>query len=155
MPDTHRMHLPRRAAAAALAPWLPAAGLALTLALTLTTTAPVHAQAFGEVQSPPAQVLQQLQAQDDLAADVSTDSTLVGYTLYTNPDGTVMYLPRREIDIGRGTTRLLEMQHSRPGQRARPIEGEQARRSYARYLKSFETEIPALYKTGAEAGGKN
>nr|WP_252980641.1 DUF3613 domain-containing protein [Delftia acidovorans] len=47
------------------------------------------------------------------------------------------------------------MQHSQPGQRARPIAGEQARRSYARYLKSFETEIPALYKTGVEAGGKN
>jgi hypothetical protein len=114
--------------------------------------APLHAQAFGEVQSPPAQVLD---AQGDAPAYPSTDSTLVGYTLYTNPDGTVMYLPRREIDIGRGTLRLLEMQHSQPGQRARPIAGEQARRSYARYLKSFETDIPALYKTGVEAGGKN
>ena len=143
MPDTHRMHLPRRAAAAALAPWLPAAGLALTLALT--HTAPAHAQAFGEVQSPPEQV----DARPHVFAEPSTDSILAGYTLYTNPDGTVMYVPRREIDIGGG------MQHSQPGQRARPIDGEQARRSYARYLKSFETEIPALYKTGVEAGGKN
>ncbi|WP_046239031.1 hypothetical protein, partial [Delftia tsuruhatensis] len=97
MPDTHRMHLPRRAAAAALAPWLPAAGLALTLALTHTT--PAHAQAFGEVQSPPEQV----DARPHVSAEPSTDSILAGYTLYTNPDGTVMYVPRREIDIGGGT----------------------------------------------------
>ena len=114
-------------------------------------TAALHAQAFGEVQSPPEQV----DARPHVFAEPSTDSILVGYTLYTNPDGTVMYLPRREIDIGGGTLRLLEMQHSQPGQRARPIAGEQARRSYARSLKSFETEIPALYKTGVEAGGKN
>lgn len=146
MPDTYRMDPPRRTAVAnALAPWLLAAGLALL------PTAALHAQAFGEVQSPPAQV----DARPHVFAEPSTDSILVGYTLYTNPDGTVMYLPRREIDIGGGTLRLLEMQHSQPGQRARPIAGEQARRSYARYLKSFETEIPALYKTGVEAGGKN
>ena len=151
MPDTHRMDPPRRAAvtavaaANALAPWLLAAGLALL------PTAALHAQAFGEVQSPPEQV----DARPHVFAEPSTDSILVGYTLYTNPDGTVMYLPRREIDIGGGTLRLLQMQHSQPGQRARPIAGEQARRSYARYLKSFETEIPALYKTGVEAGGKN
>lgn len=146
MPDTHRMDPPRRTAVAnALATWLLAAGLALL------PTAALHAQAFGEVQSPPEQV----DARPHVFAEPSTDSILVGYTLYTNPDGTVMYLPRREIDIGGGTLRLLEMQHSQPGQRARPIAGEQARRSYARYLKSFETEIPALYKTGVEAGGKN
>lgn len=151
MPDTHRMDPPRRtavaaaAAANALAPWLLAAGLALL------PTAALHAQAFGEVQSPPEPV----DARPHVFAEPSTDSILVGYTLYTNPDGTVMYLPRREIDIGGGTLRLLQMQHSQPGQRARPIAGEQARRSYARYLKSFETEIPALYKTGVEAGGKN
>lgn len=146
MPDTYRMDPPRRTPVAnALAPWLLAAGLALLPAAAL------HAQAFGEVQSPPEQV----DARPHVFAEPSTDSILVGYTLYTNPDGTVMYLPRREIDIGGGTLRLLEMQHSQPGQRARPIAGEQARRSYARYLKSFETEIPALYKTGVEAGGKN
>jgi hypothetical protein len=141
------MDPPRRTAvaAAALAPWLLAAGLALLPAAAL------HAQAFGEVQSPPEPV----NARPHVFAEPSTDSILVGYTLYTNPDGTVMYLPRREIDIGGGTLRLLEMQHSQPGQRARPIAGEQARRSYARYLKSFETEIPALYKTGVEAGGRN
>ena len=126
MPDTHRMDPPRRTAVAnALAPWLLAAGLALL------PTAALHAQAFGEVQSPPEQV----DARPHVFAEPSTDSILVGYTLYTNPDGTVMYLPRREIDIGGGTLRLLEMQHSQPGQRARPIAGEQARRSYARYLK--------------------
>ena len=147
MPDTYRMDPPRRAAVAAvaLAPWLLAAGLALLPAAAL------HAQAFGEVQSPPEPV----NARPHVFSEPSTDSILVGYTLYTNPDGTVMYLPRREIDIGGGTLRLLGMQHSQPGQRARPIDGEQARRSYARYLKSFETEIPALYKTGVEAGGKN
>ena len=96
MPDTHRMDPPRRTAVAnALAPWLLAAGLALL------PTAALHAQAFGEVQSPPEQV----DARPHVFAEPSTDSILVGYTLYTNPDGTVMYLPRREIDIGGGTLR--------------------------------------------------
>ncbi|CAB5685162.1 Protein of uncharacterised function (DUF3613) [Delftia tsuruhatensis] len=147
MPATHRSPS-QRPAAAALASWL----LAACGALAVT---PLHAQSFGQVQSPPAPAED---ARGDAPAGTATDptdSTVVGYTLYTNPDGTVMYLPRREIDIGRGTARLLQMQHSGTGRRARPIDGEQARRSYARYLKSFETDIPALYKTGVEAGARN
>lgn len=142
MPQTHRMLAPGHAAHTALAPWL------LVFALAATCTGPLRAQVFGEVQSPPAD----LAAQADPSADTSADSTLVGYTLYANPDGTVMYLPRREIDIGRGTARLLGMQRSEPGQRARPVDGAQALRSYARYLKSFETEIPEQYKTGMDTG---
>ena len=46
MPDTHRMHLPRRTAAAALAPWLLAARLGarcfrLTLPSVFSGDAPV------------------------------------------------------------------------------------------------------------------
>src|SRR3989442_543948 len=146
MPDTYRMAPPRRTAVAnALAPWLLAAGLALLPAAAL------HAQAFGEVQSPPEQV----DARPHVFAEPSTDSILVGYTLYTNPDGTVMYLPRREIDIGGGPPPLLGMQHNQPGPRARPLPGGQGRGRYARYLKNFETGIPPPYKNGVEAGGKN
>lgn len=63
---------------------------------------------------------------------------------------------RRQIDIGRATDSLLSLQTTpSQAQAPRPIPGEQARRSYARYLKSFETEIPALYKTGSDSGGRN
>lgn len=139
MPATHRMQTTPRTAAT---PWL------LATCLLLGHVAPLQAQAFGEIQKPP---IQEMQA----SPQESTDSTIVGYTLYTHPDGTVMYLPRREIDIGRGTARLLDMQRSEPGQRARPIDGEHARRSYARYLKSFETDIPAHYKSGMDTNTRN
>ncbi len=64
--------------------------------------------------------------------------------------------PPPRIDIGHATERLLSLQASPQHTPApRPIAGEQARRSYARYLKSFETDIPALYKTGSDSGGRN
>lgn len=52
--------------------------------------------------------------------------------------------------IGRSTQDLLARQRVAPGQRPRPIEGEQASRSYGRYLKSFETSIPEHYSTGLD-----
>lgn len=72
------------------------------------------------------------------------------------PHAAALPPPRRQIDIGRATDRLLSLQTApAQAQAPRPIPGEQARRSYARYLKSFETEIPALYKTGSDSGGRN
>lgn len=59
----------------------------------------------------------------------------------------------RQIGIGRATEHLLDLQRGSPGLRPRPIAGEQASRSYQRYLKSFETDIPALYGTGIDVKG--
>ncbi|MGB3070728.1 MAG: DUF3613 domain-containing protein [Ottowia sp.] len=56
----------------------------------------------------------------------------------------------RRIDVGAATGSLLAMQRESQGLRPRPIDGEQARRSYQRYLKSFETTIPERFDTGLE-----
>lgn len=55
-------------------------------------------------------------------------------------------------DIGRATGQLLTLQREATTQNPRLIDGEQASRSYARYLKSFETEIPEFYETGVKTG---
>ena len=52
--------------------------------------------------------------------------------------------------IGRETDKLLAMQRSNPGSRPKPIDGDQALRSYQRYLKSFEHPIPDAYEAGME-----
>lgn len=54
----------------------------------------------------------------------------------------------RSIDIGGATEGLLAMQRASVSAHARNIDGEQAGRSYQRYLKSFETTIPEHYNTG-------
>lgn len=51
-------------------------------------------------------------------------------------------------DIGRATQQLLAAQREAPAQHPRFIDGDQASRSYERYLKSFEREIPEFYETG-------
>jgi hypothetical protein len=61
-------------------------------------------------------------------------------------------LPVRAIDIGASTEQLLAMQRAARGQRPRPIDGEQASRSYLRYIKSFETVIPEHFSTGVNTG---
>lgn len=56
----------------------------------------------------------------------------------------------RGIVIGSATEGLLALQRNAAGARPRPIDGEQASRSYQRYLKSFETSIPEHYATGLD-----
>ncbi|MCD2512155.1 DUF3613 domain-containing protein [Comamonas endophytica] len=56
----------------------------------------------------------------------------------------------REIGIGTATEALWALQRASRGTHPRPIDGDQASRSYQRYLKSFETEIPAQYNTGLD-----
>lgn len=56
----------------------------------------------------------------------------------------------RPLIIGNATERLLAMQTASPGVHPRPIDGEQASRSYQRYLKSFETKIPERFETGMD-----
>ncbi|QMV74102.1 DUF3613 domain-containing protein [Comamonas piscis] len=56
----------------------------------------------------------------------------------------------RPIIIGNATERLLAMQTASRGAHPRPIDGEQASRSYQRYLKSFETKIPERFETGLD-----
>ncbi|KKW68982.1 hypothetical protein AAV94_02150 [Lampropedia cohaerens] len=60
--------------------------------------------------------------------------------------------PSERTDIGRATDHLLALQRASEGAYPRPIDGEQASRSYARYLKSFETEIPEQFETGIDTG---
>ena len=59
---------------------------------------------------------------------------------------TVDYGHRSEI--GLSTHQLFALQRSAQGARPRHIDGEQASRSYQRYLKSFETAIPEQFETG-------
>lgn len=56
----------------------------------------------------------------------------------------------RHIEIGSATQTLWEMQRASPGVRPRPIDGDQASRSYQRYLKSFEYPIPEHYSSGLD-----
>lgn len=56
----------------------------------------------------------------------------------------------RRIDIGSATEGLLAMQRAAASPHPRNIDGEQASRSYQRYLKSFETAIPERYSTGLD-----
>lgn len=56
----------------------------------------------------------------------------------------------RSIDIGSAAQKLWDLQRAAPGVRPRPIDGDQASRSYQRYLKSFEYAIPERYDSGLE-----
>lgn len=51
---------------------------------------------------------------------------------------------------GDETLRLLGLQRSQQGQRPRPIDGDQAGRSYERYLKTFEHAIPESFEAGID-----
>jgi len=53
--------------------------------------------------------------------------------------------PRRPV-MGAATANLLALQRESVG-RARPVAGDQASLSYARYLKSFEFPIPEKYES--------
>ena len=57
---------------------------------------------------------------------------------------------RRRIDIGQSTDHLLAMQRNSQSPYPRHIDGEQASRSYQRYLKSFEIAIPERFDTGMD-----
>ncbi|RMX06317.1 DUF3613 domain-containing protein [Corticibacter populi] len=60
--------------------------------------------------------------------------------------------PSERTQVGRATDHLLAMQRASQGSQPRPIDGEQASRSYQRYLQSFETRIPEHYETGVDTG---
>lgn len=60
--------------------------------------------------------------------------------------------PSQRTEIGLATNTLLDLQRNSEGQHLRYIDGEQASRSYARYLKSFETTIPEQFETGIDTG---
>lgn len=56
-----------------------------------------------------------------------------------------------EFEIGKATDALFAQQRSAPALKPRSIDGEQALRSYARYLKSFEHPIPEAFETGTQS----
>jgi len=76
---------------------------------------------------------------------VSASSTHSGAQL-----STPLHIPHR-LEIGQATERLFAMQRSPVNPKPRPIDGDQAARSYERYLKSFEREIPEAFETGMNA----
>lgn len=82
-----------------------------------------------------------------VAAPQETAATPVADTavLVPHPD-TIGYGQRSEI--GLSTQQLFALQRNAQGTRPRHIDGEQASRSYQRYLKSFETAIPEQFETG-------
>ncbi|ARU04351.1 hypothetical protein CCO03_06395 [Comamonas serinivorans] len=65
---------------------------------------------------------------------------------YGEPSGEPYF--ERRIDIGSATEALLQAQRTAQSAHPRAIDGEQASRSYQRYLKSFETTIPERFETG-------
>lgn len=77
-----------------------------------------------------------------------------GNTNYpSEPAQPLRFRPASErTEIGRATEQLLSAQRQAPAQHPRVIDGDQASRSYARYLKSFEFEIPEAYETGVKTG---
>lgn len=87
------------------------------------------------------------------AAAMSTPVSMPTSLSATSIEPIAQTLPTRSLDMGSATEQLLARQRSAPGLRPRPIEGEQAGRSWQRYLKSFETKIPEKYETGIDTGG--
>lgn len=57
-------------------------------------------------------------------------------------------------DVGAATTELLALQRAEPATRPRMIDGAQASRSYARYLKSFEHPIPEVFNMNTNTSTK-
>ena len=85
-------------------------------------------------------------------AACATESTVASNT-QAEPQVTILVpqvISTRGVLIGRETDKLLAMQRGSTGSRPKPIEGDQAQRSYQRYLKSFEHPIPDAYETGME-----
>ena len=68
----------------------------------------------------------------------------------TQPAHAPEALIERRIDIGSATQALWSLQRNAPAVHPRPIDAQQAQRSYQRYLKSFETTIPEHYGSGLE-----
>ena len=63
----------------------------------------------------------------------------------------VLLSPQQSIlYVGDQTNAMLALQKQSAGVRSRAIDGEQAARSYERYLKSFEHPIPEHYASGLE-----
>ncbi len=123
------------------------AGLCATLpllGLMLMSPRALQAQQSDDRTVTPLQTSAVLTAQS--TADAAPSPTGLG------PEAMPRHLPIRQIVIGDATERLLALQRSAQPERKRTIDAAQATRSYQRYLKSFESEIPANYTTGIDTG---
>ncbi len=87
------------------------------------------------------------------------DSATVTYSNpigYVQPNAEDVFSPpvaiyaQPELFVGKATDGILALQRTSKSSRPRSIDGEQASRSYQRYLKSFETTIPERYETGMD-----
>ena len=81
------------------------------------------------------------------ATEASVDAAAEPYGEPSGEPSREPYFERR-IDIGSATEALLQAQRTAKSAHPRAIDGEQASRSYQRYLKSFETAIPERFETG-------
>ncbi|MXN32495.1 MULTISPECIES: DUF3613 domain-containing protein [Delftia] len=123
------------------------AGLCATLpllGLMLMSPKALQAQQLVDRTVTPVQVSAVLTAESTAAAAPTSPDTA--------PKSMLAHLPIRQIVIGDATEQLLALQRSANGERQRTIDAAQATRSYQRYLKSFESEIPANYTTGIDTG---
>ena len=113
--------------------------LCAAMLLVSTYSAPLLAQTHDPASRAVANI--QITAQEEAPAPATASTT----NLVPHP-ATVDYGYRSEI--GLSTNQLFALQRSAQSARPRHIDGEQASRSYQRYLKSFETAIPEQFETG-------
>lgn len=125
--------------------------LALAVQAQLDTTA--EATADRSVTAVQASVLEVPTAHTDtgaLAAAPASHEPADATHFQTQAEAFTQPSATHRIAIGSATEKLFAMQRDLPAQRPRHIDGEQASRSYQRYLKSFETSIPEKYDTGMD-----
>lgn len=123
---------------------------AVALAIGAAFAAAAHAQADQAPSRVVASVETQLSTEVDSAPIANAAHAALPASDLARNQTQPIALPVRRIDIGSATQALLDLQRASPGARPRPIDGDQAGRSYQRYLKSFETSIPEHYGTGLE-----
>ncbi|MET1114735.1 MAG: DUF3613 domain-containing protein [Comamonas sp.] len=117
--------------------WILLTGALLTIGWNSAAQAqPQAARAVASVELAPAQDLPAAAASAPLATAVAAPLPAA--------------LPAAQIEIGSATQALWALQRASVGMHPRHIDGEQASRSYQRYLKSFETSIPERYGTGLD-----
>lgn len=123
--------------------------------------------ALAQVQPDASRTVAAVEVQALAPADAVREQPAIAPSAVGNPPVSPTYIPlhtsngkpmlqdpearrQRVLLVGSATERLLAMQTASPGVYPRPIDGEQARRSYQRYLKSFETKIPERFEAGVD-----
>lgn len=129
-----------------------------SVALMISAAFAAHAQA----DAPSSRVVASVEAPATTAAEMAPAANVGPDTVAASPTAAlpapelarqqeeIPPSPVLRIDIGSASQQLWALQRASTGTHPRPIDGEQASRSYQRYLKSFETTIPEHYGTGMD-----